>query len=62
MKKRTKFAILAMVMLVGYTIAVLILTGFDKQAPSELTVSWFSAWTAELAMLLKIKINDKGES
>ena len=61
MKKRTKFTILSVSMIIAYTIAVLILTGFDKQVPSELTVSWFSAWTVELALLFGIKIKDKGE-
>jgi len=59
MKKRTKFTILAMVMLIVYTTAVLILTVFDKAVPSELTTCWFTAWTAELGLLFGIKIKDK---
>lgn len=61
MKKRTKFTILSVVMIILYTIAVLVLTGFEKTVPSELTVSWFSAWTVELGLLFGIKIRDKGE-
>lgn len=61
MKRRTKFTILSVIMLITYTIAVLVLTGFDKVVPSELTVSWFSAWTVELALLFGIKIKEKGE-
>lgn len=60
-KKRTKFTILSMVMLITYTIATLILTGFDKVVPSELTVAWFSAWTVELGLLFGIKLKDKGD-
>lgn len=59
MKKRTKFTILAIMMIVLYTVAVLILTVFDKTVPSELTVSWFSAWTIELGLLFGIKIKEK---
>ncbi len=59
MKKRTKFTILAIVMLIMYTVVALILTGFDKTVPSELTVAWFSAWTVELGLLFGIKLKDK---
>ena len=59
LKHRTKFAIAAVVNLTWYTIAVLILTAFDKTVPDSLTVSWFSAWTVELACLCGIKIIDK---
>ncbi len=62
LKNRTKFTILSITMLILYTMAVLILTGFDKVVPSELTVAWFSAWTAELGMLFGIKIKDRGDS
>lgn len=60
MSKRTKFTILAMVMIILYTCVVLILSSCDKTVPSELTVAWFSAWTVELALLfgLKIKARD----
>lgn len=61
LKKRTIFTIVAMVMIVLYTVAALILTGFDKVIPSELTVAWFAAWTVELGLLFGIKIKDKGE-
>lgn len=59
MKKRTKFTILSILMIVLYTVAVLILTVFEKNVPSELTVSWFSAWTIELGLLFGIKIKEK---
>lgn len=62
LKNRTKFTILSMIMIVTYTIAVMILTGFDKIVPSELTVAWFGAWTAELALLFGIKIREKGDN
>lgn len=61
LKKRTIFTIISMVMIFLYTVAALILTGFDKAIPSELTVAWFSAWTVELGLLFGIKIKDKGE-
>lgn len=59
MKKRTKFTILSIMMIVLYTVAVLVLTVFEKTVPSELTVSWFSAWTIELGLLFGIKIKEK---
>ncbi len=61
LKKRTIFTIVAMVMIFLYTAAVLVMSGFDKAIPSELTVAWFSAWTVELGLLFGIKIKDKGE-
>lgn len=59
MKKRTRFTILSMAMIIVYTIVCLVLAGFDKDIPSELTVSWFGAWTVELALLYGIKIKSK---
>ena len=61
MKKRTKFVIAAVVNLIWYTVAVLVLSALDKPAPDSLTVAWFSAWTVELALLAGIKIKDKEE-
>lgn len=59
MRKRTRFTLLAILMIITYTVVALILTANDKVIPSELTVSWFSAWTIELALLYGIKIKDK---
>ena len=56
MKKRTKFVIAAMINIIRYTIVVLILSAKDKTVPDALTVAWFSAWTAELALLAGIKV------
>ena len=60
MKKRTKFTIIAVFNIVWYTIAVLILSFFNKMIPSELTVGWYSAWTVELALLFGIKVKETG--
>lgn len=62
MKKRTKFVIAAMVNIIWYTIAVLILSAKDKTVPDALTVAWFSAWTVELALLAGLKIRGKEEN
>ncbi len=59
LKKRTKFTIAAMVNLIWYTVAVLILCAFDKTVPDSLTTAWFAAWTVELGILYGIKIHDK---
>ena len=56
MKKRTKFTILAVVNLTWYTVVVLIANFFDHTVSTELTVGWFAAWTAELALLYGIKV------
>lgn len=62
LKNRTKFAILSVVNLTWYAIAVLVLTYFDKVVPDTLTQAWFAAWTVELALLFGIKIKDKGDN
>ena len=62
MKKRTKFVIAAMVNIIWYTIAVLILSAKEKTVPDALTVAWFSAWTVELALLAGLKVRGKEES
>lgn len=61
MKKRTKFVIAAMVNILWYTIAVLILSYMDKAVPDALTIAWFSSWTVELALLAGIKVKGKDE-
>ncbi len=58
-RKRTVFTIISISMIILYTAVALILVWLDKQIPSELTVSWFSAWTVELGLLFGIKIHDK---
>ncbi len=59
--KRDKYLIAAIVNLLWYCIAALVLTAYDKAVPDTLTVAWFAAWTAELALLAGIKIKDKGD-
>lgn len=61
MKKRDKYLIAAIFNLSWYCIAVLVLTAYDHAVPDSLTVAWFAAWTAELALLANIKIKSKGE-
>ena len=45
----------------SYCIVSLVLTANDKIVPDSLTVAWFAAWTAELALLANIKIKGKDE-
>ena len=61
MRKRTKFTIAAIVNLTWYCVVVLVLSALGKTVPDSLTVAWFAAWTAELALLFGIKIKNKGE-
>ena len=61
MKKRTKFTIAAIVNLTWYCVVVLVLSALGKTVPDSLTVAWFAAWTAELALLFGINIKNKGE-
>lgn len=60
MKKRDKYLVAAIINLVWYCIAALVLTAKDKTVPDSLTVAWFAAWTAELALLAGIKIKKGG--
>ena len=60
--KRDKYIISAIVNLLWYCIAALVLVAKDKTVPDSLTVAWFSCWTVELALLAGIKIKEKGES
>ena len=62
MKKRTKFVIAAMVNITWYTIAVLVINYLGKEVQSELTVAFFAAWTAELALLAGLKIKKEKEN
>ena len=62
MKKRTKFTILSMVNLTWYTVVVLIANFFDHTVAPELTVGWFAAWTAELALLYGIKVKSSTDT
>lgn len=59
--KRDKYLIAAIVNLLWYCIAALVLTAYDKAVPDTLTVAWFAAWTAELALIAGIKIKSKGD-
>ena len=61
LRKRDKYVIAAVLNLFWYCIAVLALTAHDKVVPDSLTVAWFAAWTAELALLAGIKIKGKDE-
>ena len=61
LRKRDKYLIAAIFNLLWYCIAALILTANDKIVPDSLTVAWFAAWTAELALLANIKIKGKDD-
>ena len=64
MKKRTKFTILAVTMIVLLGIYMILCSLLNWQYPPDsFIVGWFSAWTVELALLfgIKIKSNDNGE-
>ena len=62
MKKRTKFTILAVFNPTWYTVVVLIANFFDHTVSPELTVGWFAAWTAELALLYGIKVKSSTDT
>lgn len=61
MKNRTKFTIVAVANLTWYCIAVIVASFFDKVIPDSLTIAWFSAWTAELALLAGLKLKSKDD-
>ena len=59
MKTRTKFCVCAIVAIMLYTVAALVLSYMDKAIPDSLTVAYFSAWTVELGLLFGIKVKDQ---
>lgn len=59
LKKRTKFTILAIFNIIWYAIVDMVLTYNNTPLPSDLTIAWFAAWTAELALLFGIKVKSK---
>lgn len=61
MKKRTKFTICAIVNIIWYTIAVLIINALGREVQAELTVAWFAAWTVELGLLAGMKIKGRND-
>ena len=50
MRKRDRYVWAAIFNLTWYCIVSLVLTANDKIVPDSLTVAWFAAWTAELAL------------
>ena len=60
-RKRDRYLLAAIFNLTWYCIVSLVLTANDKIVPDSLTVAWFAAWTAELALLANIKIKGKDE-
>ena len=59
--KRDQYVWAAIFNLTWYCIVSLVLTANDKIVPDSLTVAWFAAWTAELALLANIKIKGKND-
>ena len=60
-RKRDRYVWAAIFNLTWYCIVSLVLTANDKIVPDSLTVAWFAAWTAELALLTNIKIKGKDD-
>lgn len=54
--RQTIFTVIAMINIIWYTLAVLILNFFGHTVQSDITVAWFSAWTVELGLLFGIKV------
>lgn len=60
LKKRTKFTILAVSMIILLAVYMLICTIFNFEYPPDSFIAgWFSAWTIELGLLCGIKIKSK---
>ena len=60
-RKRDRYVLAAIFNLTWYCIVSLVLTANDKTVPDSLTVAWFAAWTAELALMANIKIKGKDD-
>lgn len=52
------YVILAMIAITAYTVSCQWLIYLDKMPNDTLTTGWFAAWTTELAILWRLKIND----
>ena len=61
LNKRTKFVILASINLIWFAIATLIINSHGYSVSGELVVSWYAAWTVELALLAGIQIKGRKE-
>lgn len=59
-KKRDKYLMAAIINLTWYCVAALVLSARGALVPDSLTVAWFAAWTAELALLAGLTIK-KGD-
>lgn len=62
MKKRTKFTIgaMCMILLLGAYMVLCSIFSWDYPPDSFIT-GWFAAWTVELALLFGIKISRKSD-
>lgn len=58
-KNMTKFVIVSIVLLVLFTVACFVAIFNDKVIPDSLIVSFFAAFTGELAGMLFKKVKDK---
>ncbi len=62
MKKRTKFTITAIAMIILLAVYMVICSIFHfDYPPDSFIVGWFSAWTVELALLFGIKVKSKDD-
>lgn len=52
------YVILAMIAITAYTASCQWLIYLDKMPNDTLTTGWFAAWTTELAILWRLKVND----
>lgn len=58
-KNMTKFVIVSIIALVVFTVACFFAIFNDKEIPDSLIVSFFAAFTGELAGLMYKKVKDK---
>lgn len=62
LKKRTKFTILAVTMIILLAIYMVICSIFHLDYPPDAFITgWFTAWTVELALLCGIKIKSRND-
>lgn len=60
LKKRTKFTILAVSMIILLALYMVCCSIFQLEYPPDSFITgWFAAWTVELALLCGIKIKSK---
>ena len=59
LRKRDIYLIIAIINVVWYAVAVLVLSYLERTVPDTLTDAWFKVWGLEFALIFGIKVTSK---